>query len=921
MNTEEIRKYWEEYGIPERALKLNKGRKKFYFLDGPPYASGAIHIGTALNKILKDYYIRFFRMQGFDVHAQPGYDCHGVPIELRVEKELGLKNKKEIEKYGVEKFIERCKHYATNNIGTMSSDFKYVGVWMDWDNPYLTLSKEYIENVWLIIKKAYEKGLLYKGLYPVHVCPRCETVVAYNEIVYKTVTENSIYVKFRLKDNEFFIVWTTTPWTLPANTGIMVHPDFDYAKVEVEGEVWIMAEELLEGLSRKFGKEWKILEVMKGEKLVGLEYESLFKDLEVQKNVKAKVVGSRQYVTLEKGTGLVHCAPGHGLEDYEVGKENGLKVLCPVKLDGTYDETVGKWAGRYVKSCDPEIIEELDKRGMLVHVETVSHEYPMCWRCESPLLFVCIPQWFLRITSIKEKVLEEAKKINWVPKWAGKRFEDWLNNVGDWPITRQRYWGTPAPIWECEKCGNIKVISKAEELPEKLEDYHKPKIDEIVFECSCGGKMKRIPDVLDVWMDSAAAPWASLNYVQNKEDFERLKPVDLVIEGADQIRGWWNSVHLASIMVFDETLWRNIVWHGFVLEEHGKSKLSKSKGGVTPYEFAKEYPIDLLRLYLLSVDSSVDFNLDWEKIDNLNKDLVVFENIFKFYKTYCSKEKLGKDLKLEDKWIVSKFHSLIKKVKEHSEKFEHSKAVNLILEFTVNELSRKYIKLVRERIKEENSCVSGVLTYILNNLIKLYAPILPILSEKYYLELFKEKESIHFEEFPKIGEIDENLEEKFEIVFQALENCLAARNIIKMNIRQPLRRMYVVCEVDLSNFEEILKRQCNVEEVLFNEEPKELEKYVVVEEKGVKVYLNKEINESLLKKGFTREIIRRVQQARKNMGLVPQDKIKLKINVGGFEEEELKNKTNTIELEYGENDGFEFDVGGEKVNIKIWKVE
>ncbi|MEM7819960.1 MAG: isoleucine--tRNA ligase, partial [Candidatus Aenigmatarchaeota archaeon] len=636
MDEEMIRNFWAENNIYNKVKQL-KRKKKFYFLDGPPYATGSIHIGTAWNKILKDLYIRFFRMFGYDVWDQPGYDTHGLPIENKIEKKLEIKSKNDIERLGIEKFILECKDFATKFIDVMNKQFENLGVWMDWNNPYLTLTNDYIEGAWHTFKIAYENGLLYRGLYPVHVCPRCETAVAYNEIEYTKLTDPSIYVKFPVenKENEFLVIWTTTPWTLPGNTGIMAKPDAEYVRVKVDNQILIIAKDLLEEVMKKIDcVDYKIIEIIKGKDMEGLKYRYPLDDIfQFQKNLENahRVVLSDQFVTLDTGTGLVHTAPGHGQEDYKVGLENKLPVISPVNLNGTFNKECGEYAGIFVKSADKKIINELKNRGLLLHEETITHDYPQCWRCNTPLLQISVPQWFFKITKIRNKLIKENKKVNWYPEWAKQRFENWLENLGDWPISRQRYWGIPLPIWVCE-CGKIKIIGSADELGKKIKDLHRPYIDEIEFKCECGKNMKRIPDVLDVWFDSGLASWASLGYPKTKDLFNKLWPADLNIEGSDQIRGWWNSQLITSVITFDKSPFKNIVFHGLILDAHG-SKMSKSLGNiVTPEEVIKKYSRDVLRFYLISYPPWNDFYFNWTEAEEVYKFFIIMENAFNFVK-------------------------------------------------------------------------------------------------------------------------------------------------------------------------------------------------------------------------------------------------------------------------------------------------
>ena len=541
-----ILEFWEKNKVYDQLKQKNRKGKKFYFMDGPPYATGHIHMGTALNKILKDIVMRQKRLQGFNVFDRPGYDTHGVPIEFQIEKEIGSKSKKDIEKYGVKKFIEKCREFATKYIEVMNSEFQDLGVWMDWSKPYLTLNDEYIEAIWWTFKKADEKGLLYLGKYPVHICPRCETAVAYNEIIYSKQDDTSVYVKFPLKKDKkkFLIIWTTTPWTLPGNTGVMAHPEFDYAEIDLSnGETWIMAEKLAQKIMANIGTGYKLRKVFKGKELEGEEYiNPLSKNLNVKTKNAYKVVLSSRYVNLDDGTGLVHCAPGHGKEDYEVGKEYNLDILSPVDISGTLTEEAGKYAGKKARIVNAEIIKDLEDSNHLIYKHVYSHDYPLCWRCKSPLLMVSLPQWFFKIEKIHSKLLKFNEEINWVPSWMKLRMKAWLEGLGDWPISRKRYWGTPLPIWICKKCKQQKVVGSIDELRklsgQKKITVHKPEIDEITIKCKCGGQMNRVEEVLDVWFDSGVSSWAALGYPQYKDDFKKFWPADINIEGKDQVRGW-----------------------------------------------------------------------------------------------------------------------------------------------------------------------------------------------------------------------------------------------------------------------------------------------------------------------------------------------------------------------------------------------
>ncbi|MDI6721201.1 MAG: isoleucine--tRNA ligase, partial [Candidatus Aenigmarchaeota archaeon] len=792
---DKIKEYWKKKRIYEK-LKKRKG-KKFYFLDGPPYATGYIHMGTAWNKILKDAHIRFWRMKGFDVWDQPGYDTHGLPIENKVEKELGIKSKSDIEEIGIERFILACRDFATRFIGIMNKQFADLGVWMDWENPYLTLENSYIEGAWATFKIAFDKGLLYRGVYPVHVCGHCQTAVAYNEIEYSKVSDPSIYVKFKVhgKKDEYIVIWTTTPWTLPSNTGVMAKPDADYAKARVGESILILAKDLLEEIMKKIGTEdYDILEIFKGKRLEGLKYEHPFKEeFKFQKNLlnAHRIVLSDQYVTLDTGTGLVHTAPGHGQEDFKVGKENGLPVLSPVNMNGTYDESCGEFSGVFVKHADRQIIKNLEEKGLLLHEERINHDYPQCWRCNSPLLIISVPQWFFKVTDIRDQLIRENEKVNWYPSWAKQRFRNWLESLSDWPISRQRYWGIPLPIWTCTKCDEVKVIGSAEEFGKDTKDLHRPYIDKIKLKCKCGSQMERIKDVLDVWFDSGLAAWASLGYPKNKELFEKLWKCDLQIEGPDQIRGWWNSELITGVITFNETPFTNILFHGFVLDFHG-IKMSKSKGNIVdPEEVTKKYGTDVLRFYLLSSPPWEDFYFKWIDVESVARSFTVIENTFNFVKTYASEDGSEKEMLPEDKWIVSRMNSVIGSFDENMKTYNIHKAVNELHNFIIDDFSRWYIKIIRDRVwpsysgKDKKGAIYA-LRNVSRKLLIMLAPICPFLVEKINLEIFEE-ESIHLLSIPEIAEENMHIQILMEIVKEIVEACNSIRKENDIKLKWPIK--------------------------------------------------------------------------------------------------------------------------------------
>ncbi len=926
MHEDEIKRFWEKNKIYEKVKKL--GKKKFYFLDGPPYATGNIHIGTAWNKIIKDCYIRFWRMSGFDVHDQPGYDTHGLPIENQVEKELRIKSKADIERIGIEHFIAKCREFATRHIESMNKAFANLGVWMDWKNPYLTLENDYIEGAWFTFKKAFEKGLLYQGLYPVHVCPHCETAVAYNEIEYTKLKDPSIYVKFQVKgkSNEYLVIWTTTPWTLPANTGVMAHPDAEYVKVEVDNQRLILAKELLDSVMEKTGsKDYKIVQTMKGRDLEGLEYEHPLKDaFPFQKELKNahRIVLSEQFVTMETGTGLVHTAPGHGQEDYKVGMENGLPVVSPIKLNGTFNEECGEYSGMFVKAADKKVMDSLESQGLLLHKEDITHDYPQCWRCDSPLLQISVPQWFFKVTKIRSRLLSENNKVKWYPDWAKQRFSNWLENLSDWPISRQRYWGIPLPIWTCE-CGEKKVIGSVKELKEELGDLHRPYIDKVRFKCKCGKEMKRVPDVLDVWFDSGLASWASLGYPKDRKAFKNIWPSDLQIEGPDQIRGWWNSQLITSVMTFNKAPFRNILFHGFSLDAHGL-KMSKSRGNVvTPDEIVEKYGRDVLRFYLLSSAAWDDFYFNWTGVENVAKSFIIMDNTMNFVNMYVDSKGRASGLKTEDRWILSRLNTLAGNCSKYYRSYNANKAAVEIQDFIINDFSRTYIKLIRDRTwpdykgKDKMSAF-----YTLNEVVRtvsiLIAPICPFFAEKSYKKVAGSKESVHLCKFQKANKkmINKRLEDEMEFARKVFEAAGNIRKENKIKLRWPLKELVVTKK--LSHMEDILKRMCNVKKVKFGKS--NLKSFAVIDDE--KAYLDTEMDDELLEEALFREVVRKVQDMRKKNNYVVSDRVILHLSDKGLKKftKELKSEVGAEKVVFGKTSGktsIEFD--NKRIGIDIEK--
>jgi len=951
---ENVQKFWEAQKIYNKAKQLRMGSKKFFFLDGPPYATGSIHIGTAWNKILKDMYIRFFRMRGYDVWDQPGYDTHGLPIENKVQEQLGMRSKLEIEKFGIDKFVAKCRRFATQHIDSMNEQFADLGVWMDWSNPYLTLTNDYIESAWHTFKIAFEKGLLYKGLYPVHCCPSCETVVAYNEVEYENVTDPSIYVKFPVKDekNTFLLIWTTTPWTLPANTGVMAHPSADYVKIKTmldvggekrKSEYLILAKDLLETVMKKVKIEYEVVEEFKGRKLKDTKYVHPFIELPLQSAIKDKnahcVVMSEQFVTLTDGTGLVHTAPGHGQEDYRVGIENKLPVLSPVKLNGKFDDSCGKFANLYVKTADKMIVRDLAEKNLLFHEEKIQHEYPTCWRCDSPLVIISVSQWFFKVSDMRNRLIEENERVKWIPGWAKQRFNNWLESLSDWPISRQRYWGIPLPIWVCEKCGSVKVVGSTDELPAKPVDLHRPYIDNIKLTCKCGSTMNRIKDVLDVWFDSGLCSWASLGYPRKEELFKSMWPADLNIEGPDQIRGWWNSQLITSTITFDRAPFKNIVFHGFVLDAKGV-KMAKSRGNVvTPNDVVKKYNRDVLRYYLIASAPWDDFYFNWKDVDAIAKSFTIVTNTFNFVETYVPRVNRS-ELKAEDRWILSRLNSLIERCTKNFEEYNCHRAAVEIKEFIVNDFSRTYIKLIRDRVWPAyggDDAAFYTLYEVSKNLSRLLAPITPFLAEHIHqgiiMKFGETNESVHMCNWPKSDKhlIDQPLDSMMDVTKKIAETANAMRQENKIKLRWPLRNLIISgddnTKMAVRMFADVLKNMCNVKNVKFTQPNATFGRqagamnYKDVD--GIKIFLDTQMDDELKEEALVRELIRKVQEKRKKDDLKVADKISLAVSV------DVSNFESLIKKEVGAKAikinhdllAEEFDFEGTRINFEVKKVK
>jgi len=845
-----VKDYWVNNRIYEKvkAKSLGAGRR-FVFIDGPPYPSGDVpHIGTAWNKCLKDSILRFKRMRGFNVFDKPGYDCHGLPIEVKVEQKLGLKSKREIEeKIGVARFVEECRRLALSNAESMTKWFKELGVAMDWETPYYTLDNKYIESAWWLIKRASEMGLLDKEYRVVHWCPRCQTTLADYEVEYHDLTSPSIIVKMPLEGFEktFVLIWTTTPWTLPANTFIMVNPKGVYVKAKVGDEVWILAKSRLGDVMGLAGVEdYEILEEFTGDKLVGLRYKHPLEDLvDLQGKLREYhvILPSGEYVSLTEGTGLVHAAPGHGFEDFEVAKKNGISIIAsPVNEEGVFTSEAGKYRGMHVRDANKLIIEDLRARGALLYAGSITHKYPVCWRCKTPVVLRATEQWVIRVSKLKDRLIEEAKRVKWIPDWALQRMLNMLENVQDWVVSRQRYWGTPLPVWVCEK-GHTVVVGSVQEIKslggEAPPDLHRPWIDEVELKCPvCGGRMRRVSDVVDVWLDSGIAFYASRKHPSELDPGE--VQVDFIVEGHDQVRGWFFSLLRSGVIGFGSSPYKTVLVHGFALDEKGR-EMHKSLGNyVGTDEAIERVGRDPLRLWLLSNTTWEDLKFSWRSIEEVGRDLNIAWNVYLFASTYMNLDKfdpvknalelyLGK-LRFEDKWLLSRFTRMMLKVAESFEEYRVHEAVRELRRFIVEDVSHWYLRIVRPRIwveeeTEDKLAAYSVLYYVLRNWLIAASPVIPFFTEFIYQNVFRELEgveSIHLFDWPspRLDFIDEDVEREMEVIRVLADRVAAARMKAGLKLRQPVRSVIVFTDKrDVVNVVEkhvsLLRRILNSREV------------------------------------------------------------------------------------------------------------
>ncbi|MDW0118288.1 isoleucine--tRNA ligase [Sporosarcina thermotolerans] len=837
---ERIRNYWSKESIFSQSVTFREGKTPFVFYEGPPTANGLPHVGHALGRTIKDVVARYKTMQGFQVERKAGWDTHGLPVELGVEKQLGISGKQEIERYGVEPFINKCKESVFTYEKKWRSFTEELGYWVDMDDPYMTLSNEYIESVWNILSKVHKDGRLYKGHRVSPYCPSCQTSLSSHEVAqgYKNVKDLSATVKFkRLDAEEYFLGWTTTPWTLPANVALAMNPTLTYVRAIKNGVIYIVAKSLVE---KVLGDDALLLSEHRGAEFEGVHYAPPFNYVSVEKGHQVVVA---DYVTEESGTGVVHVAPAYGEEDYKTVQQNGLSFINVVDQEGRYTEDVVELAGRFVKDCDIDIIKMLSEQGKLYHKEKYEHSYPHCWRCDSPLLYYATDSWFINMSSLKEKMLENNETVTWYPEHIKDgRFGNFLENLVDWNISRNRYWGTPLNVWVCSDCeheeapSNIGALQKiAKSRVSNNIELHKPYIDEVECTCpKCKGVMLRTPEVIDVWFDSGSMPFAQYHYpFGDKEKFESQFPADVVIEGIDQTRGFFYSLLAVSTLFTGKAPYKNVLSLGHVLDEHGQ-KMSKSKGNaLDPMELLEEYGADALRWAFLVDSSPWNPKRFSKKIvqDAKSKLVDTLDNIYKFFELYSNidgyvyhKEQVGKRTIL-DEWILSRLHSTTKLVTVNMERYQFTHATREIATL-VEELSNWYIRRSRNRfwaagLSEDKLAAYSTLFEALSTISRLLAPFVPYVAEDLYVKLHQN--SVHLQDYPSSDDsmINNELEDDMRTILKIVELGRSIRNTNNIKVRQPLQKMIVYCREGerLSQaYTNIIKDELNVKEVVYTED-------------------------------------------------------------------------------------------------------
>ena len=851
---EQVSDYWNKIDILNKTIENREGKEDFVFYDGPATANGMPGIHHMLAKLLKDTVCKYKTMKGYRVLRKVGWDTHGLPVEVQVEKELGFSGKGDIEKYGIKEFNQKCRESVWKNEAKFNEFTHKMGQFIDLDNPYITYNNDYIETEWWILKKFHEAGLIYDGLKILPYCPRCGTGLASHEVAqgYKEITVNTVTVPFKLKkmENTYLLVWTTTPWTLMSNVAACVNPNEEYSKCRVDDKYYIVASKLA---SAVLGENFEVVETYKGSDLEYMEYEQYMDVLSVNK--KGFFVTLADYVTMDSGTGIVHIAPAFGQDDYEVGLKYDLPVLNPVDENGCYTE--GPWKGRLVVDSELEIdiIKYLGSQDKIFKKQKMNHNYPHCWRCKTPLVYYSKPSLYIKTTALKDKIIEENNKVNWYPSYVGeKRFGDWLNNMNDWAISRNRYWGTPIPLWRCS-CGYDEMIGSREELVDKAIEgidstieLHRPYVDDVHIKCpKCGKEMTRIKEVIDCWFDSGAMPFAQYHYpFENKELFENQFPADFISEGIDQTRGWFYSLLVISTFIMGKSPYKNVLVNDLLLDKYGH-KMHKSKGNaIEPFGVLKNYGADATRFYMLYTSPVwTPLKFDEDGVREINaKFFNTLKNTYTFFAMYANTDSVDprefkveyNDLEEIDKWLLSKYNKLIRNMTNEMDNYDLNKVVHYLNDFVNEDLSNWYIRRNRRRfwgseLDNSKKAVYQTTYQVLVGICKLLAPISPYTADVIYRNLTDEK-SVHLADYPVCDEsmIDSKIEERMDLIINLISMGRNSREEAKIKVRQPIQNVILDKKVEsiIGDIDSLIKEELNVKEIVYMED---LSEYMNIEYK------------------------------------------------------------------------------------------
>jgi isoleucyl-tRNA synthetase len=1014
---EEILKFWQEHRVFEKSIEQREGCEEYSFYDGPPFATGLPHFGHFVPGTIKDIIPRYQTMKGKKVERRFGWDCHGLPVEYEMEKELGISGKKEIESFGIAKFNESCRSIVLRYTREWQTIVSRLGRWVDFDHDYKTMDPDYMESIWWVVKQLWDKDLMYEGFYILPYCPRCSTALSNFELNlggYREVQDPSLTVKFRFKDepDTYFLAWTTTPWTLPSNLALALGPEIRYVKIADGDEKYVLARDRLPAYYRG-EDEYRVIAEYSGRELAGINYEPLFPYFAALADRGAFRTHLADYVSTEDGTGIVHTAPGFGEDDYALLKDTDVPTVCPMDAEGRFTEEVSDYAGQFVKDADKRIVADLKARGRLVKYERYQHSYPHCWRCSSPLLYRAISSWFVNIHKIKQSMLNANAKIYWMPQHLRDgRFGKWLEGARDWAISRNRYWGNPIPVWRCETCAETVCIGSRRDLEERsgatITDLHKHFIDEITFPCACGGTMRRIPEVLDCWFESGAMPYAQNHYpFENKEHFEANFPADFISEGLDQTRGWFYTLTVLAAALFDKPAFNHVVVNGLVLAEDGK-KMSKSERNYTdPMKVINNFGADALRLFLMysACVKAEDLRYSDTGVKEILKNVIIpLWNAYSFFVTYANidgaapRQAPAQPENPLDRWILSETERMIDEVTQSLDLYDLQRAIDPIVAF-IDLLNNWYIRRSRRRFWRSENDLDKQQAYqslyeVLMRLVQAAAPFIPYITEEIYRNLRhpEQPESVHLVDYPEVraGRRRQDLETKMSLTRQAVSMGRALRALHNLKIRQPLKAIHLVTKDQsakkvLIEMEEIIKEELNVKAVIFRENEEELveyaakanyrmlgkvlgkdmkiaaariesltmeeiqsllegatlaldlgerqfdltrdavsiqrnekENYKVLNEGALTVALDPELTAELIQEGVIRDLVRSIQNLRKERGFVVTDRIVLTVRgsaaleaaIRAFEEQLLgevlavrwvwKDHDKAVELEAGE---------------------